>query len=56
MKLNIELLLGEKMPINCFNRVTGFWIKHKPYKVNHIFGVKGIFGVVLTITRPKNYN
>ena len=51
MKLGIKIRLNsiKEMPITCFNRVTGIKSKYKWLIRNHVFGLKGIYGVIITI-------
>ena len=51
MDLGIKLRFStiKEMPITCFNRVTGMKSNHKWCIRNHLFGVKGIYGMVMTI-------
>ena len=51
MDLGIKLRFSiiKEMPITCFNRVTGLRYNHKWKARNHLFGVKGIYGIIMTI-------
>lgn len=48
MKIEFELIMKKEMPFSCFNRITGIKDNGKWYKRNHIFGVKGIFGLIVS--------
>jgi len=47
--MTLRLTPIKKMPMTCFNKVTGLRYNNKWKIRNHVFGLKGFFGIGITI-------